>query len=116
MLDGFQLAQQPAKLAVGIGQWIAAAEYDLVDAVVGGNLLQGLLPLLPAQRVAGIVEMASEAVTAMDGAVRRGCEQYPATVLLQHAWRVVEALFLQRIVDQVGRREGFLAGRPDLSE
>ena len=69
MRDIGDLLGQPAeKIIIGC-QWVAATEDDLINLLMQPYIVKCLLPLLLALSVFLIGEVATETVTAVDGAI-----------------------------------------------
>ncbi len=106
--------------AIGRRQRVAAAENDLFDRRIGGDLPQDVLPRDPGQGL-NVRKMPPEAETAMDGTDPTCYDQEPAFILSQKTGRAENPRFVQGIGHELrppSRRPcgQFLDARQDLQQ
>ena len=116
MRDGFQLAREFGKAAVGQRQRIAAAENHFRDRVIAGDVFQRRAPLVHAGIGIGVGEMAAETIAAMYGAGAGHRQQHPPPVFVQHARRRHGREIAHRVSAESLRRQALLGQRQYLPQ
>ena len=116
MRDLAQRLHQPRQALVGGDQRVAAGQDHLVDALVGAQVVEDILPLRAAGLVVLIGEVTAEAVAAVDRAAAAGHQQHPVGVLVdQSRQRRMLGLF-QRIGDVAVEHIGLGVQRQHLAQ
>ncbi len=97
MRDVRELCQQRTEALIAERQRIAARQNDFLDAVVGGDRGECLLPAQAVAVRVGVRKLAPETVTAVNRAGAGGDQQHTMRVFLQQAAAALRARFLQRV-------------------